>query len=68
MVNFDRMGKRNNLLDSDDEDEMENTQDLLQSKNVNHGLLDDDSDNDLDLSQSEMNTVERYRPDNRDDI
>ena len=61
------MGKKTNLLDSDDEDELDNTQDLLQSKNVNHGLLDTDSDNELDLSQSEMNTVERNFPSTRDD-
>ena len=66
MVNFEPMTKKQNLLDSDD-DSNENTQDLLESKNVNYGLLDDDSDNDLDLSQSEMNTVERPHNQHRDD-
>ena len=47
-VNFGHIGKNQSLLESDDS--LENTQDLLQSKNVNYGLLDDESDNDLDLS------------------
>ena len=47
-ANFGHIGKNQSLLDSDDS--LENTQDLLQSKNVNYGLLDDESDNDLDLS------------------